>query len=53
MWESGSKAEAVAELESALTRLPDNRELLSALASYYQQLGENEKLEKLLQNYAQ
>jgi predicted Zn-dependent protease len=53
LWESGSKTEAIAELESALARLPDNRELLSALASYYQQLGENEKLEKLMQNYAQ
>jgi predicted CXXCH cytochrome family protein len=52
LWETGSKREAVAELESALSRLPASRELVSALASYYQQLGEQEKLDLLIQQYA-
>jgi predicted CXXCH cytochrome family protein len=46
-WESGRQQEAVATLEAALASHPGNRDLLSALASYYQQLGEEEKLRAL------
>jgi predicted CXXCH cytochrome family protein len=51
LWETGDKTQAVAVLESALGRHPGNRELVSALASYYQQLGEEEKLRLLMQQY--
>ena len=51
LWESGSREEAVRELESALRRQPGNRELASALASYYEQLGEKEKLEALMKSF--
>lgn len=47
LWESGRQQEAVATLEAALTAHPGNRDLLSALASYYRQLGEEEKLRAL------
>jgi len=52
LWESGQTEAAVRELESALNRFPGNRELVSALASYYQQLGEDEKLRELAEQYA-
>jgi len=51
LWESGQQTQAVAELESALIRLPGNPELVSALASYYQQMGETEKLETLMKRF--
>jgi predicted CXXCH cytochrome family protein len=51
LWETGSKRQAVAELESAVARHPGNRDLVSALASYYQQLGEQEKLSRLMEQY--
>jgi len=47
LWESGQQTKAVATLEAALSTHPGNRDLLSALASYYQQLGEEEKLRAL------
>jgi len=47
LWESGRQREAVAALEAALATHPGNRDLMSALASYYQQLGEEEKLRAL------
>jgi predicted CXXCH cytochrome family protein len=47
LWESGRQQEAVATLESALANHPGNPDLMSALASYYQQLGEEEKLRAL------
>jgi Flp pilus assembly protein TadD len=50
LWETGQRQQAVAELEAALTRLPGNPELISALAAYYRQLGETEKLQKLVPN---
>ena len=40
LWEAGRQEDAIEVLESALQRLPGNRELISALASYYQQRGE-------------
>jgi predicted CXXCH cytochrome family protein len=48
LWETGKRTEAVAELESAVRRFPGNRQLLAALASYYEQLGEKEKLEAII-----
>jgi predicted Zn-dependent protease len=48
LWESGKRDEAVSALEEALQKIPGNRELISALASYYRQLGEEEKLRLLL-----
>jgi Flp pilus assembly protein TadD len=48
LWETGSREQAVAELESALEYQPGNQEMVSALASYYQQLGQSEKLKLLL-----
>ena len=49
LWESGQREAAVAELESSLQQHPGNNELVSALASYYQAMGEEEKLQRLLQ----
>jgi Tfp pilus assembly protein PilF len=51
LWETGSRQQAVSELESALATHPGNRDLVSALASYYQQLGEQEKLNRLAERY--
>lgn len=53
LWESGQRDPAIATLESALDRFPGNRELVSALGSYYQQLGEEEKLRALAEKYGQ
>jgi hypothetical protein len=39
-------------MESALNRFPGNRELVSALGNYYQQIGEEEKLKALIERYA-
>jgi len=50
-WETGSKNQAVEDLEMALSRHPGNQELASALASYYQQLGKEEKLKLLIQQF--
>ncbi len=52
LWETGSRIQAVSELETALARYPGNRDLVTALASYYQQLGEEEKLRRLMEQYA-
>lgn len=49
LWDSGSRQEAVATLESLLADHPGNRDLTGALASYYQALGEEEKLQRLQQ----
>jgi tetratricopeptide (TPR) repeat protein len=38
LWESGRREEAIATLEAALADHPGNRDLQSALASYYQEL---------------
>lgn len=53
LWEGGEQKQAVAVLEVAVKSQPGNRDLVSALASYYQQLGEDEKLRQLQQQYAQ
>lgn len=52
LWEAGKRDRAVGELESALANNPGSRELVQALASYYQQLGSTEKLEALKKQYA-
>jgi predicted CXXCH cytochrome family protein len=49
LWETGNRGQAVAELESTLEIQPGNQQIISALASYYEQLGEQEKLRLLLQ----
>lgn len=51
LWETGSREQAVTELETALANNPGDRDLVSALASYYQQLGEDEKLRFLIDMY--
>ena len=52
LYESGAHDEAIAALESALNSQPGNRDMAAALASYYQQQGETEKLEELVQKYS-
>jgi Flp pilus assembly protein TadD len=52
LWETGNRKQAITELERTLANSPGNRELVSALASYYQQLGEEEKLRQLLERYS-
>lgn len=47
LWEIGQKEKAVEILEAAWQRLPGNPELYSALQSYYQALGDTEKLQNL------
>jgi len=47
LWETGQQQQAVSTLEAALASHPGDRDLLSALASYYQQLGETDKLRAL------
>ena len=48
-WENGDRQGAVSALEALLEAHPGNRELIMALASYYQVLGEDEKLRQLQQ----
>ena len=40
-------------LEAALKKQPGNQEIVSALGSYYQQQGDDEKLQNLTQKYSQ
>ena len=47
LWETGQQQQAVTTLEAALAGHPGDRDLISALASYYQQLGETDKLRAL------
>ena len=49
LWETGQRQPAVAALEAALGEHPGDRDLRAALASYYQQLGEQDKLRGLQQ----
>ena len=53
LYETGQREQAVAVLENALKRHPGNRELVSALASYYQQMGLTDKFEALRMLYEQ
>jgi predicted CXXCH cytochrome family protein len=52
LYENGSPDLAIEVLENALQTLPENQNLISALASYYQQQGETEKLQKLMEKYS-
>jgi tetratricopeptide (TPR) repeat protein len=51
LWETGQRQQAVTTLEAQLARHPGTPDLVSALASYYQQLGEQEKLQQLQERY--
>ena len=53
LYENQQPAEAITVLENALEHQPGNRDLVTALASYYQQTGELDKLEVLRMRYAQ
>jgi len=48
LWETGRRQDAVAELEALLAAHPGNPQLVSALASYYRELGDEEKLGRLV-----
>jgi predicted CXXCH cytochrome family protein len=48
LYEAGQRERSIAVLEAALESHPGNQDLVSALASYYRQMGENRKLEQLL-----
>jgi tetratricopeptide (TPR) repeat protein len=49
LWESGARQDAVATLESLLEEHPGSRDVSTALASYYRELGDEEKLRALQQ----
>jgi predicted CXXCH cytochrome family protein len=51
LWESGEQEQATRQLEESLEQFPGNQELVSALGSYYQQLGETEKFQALMEQY--
>ncbi len=52
LYESGTHDQAIAMLEAVLEQQPGNQEIISALASYYQQQGDDEKLQNLIQKYS-
>jgi predicted CXXCH cytochrome family protein len=52
LYESGAHDQAISELESALNSSPQSRDLVMALASYYQQQGQTEKLQLLVDEYS-
>jgi predicted CXXCH cytochrome family protein len=51
LYEDGEHDRAIAVLEDALEKHPGNEQLVSALASYYQQRGNLEKLQQLMERY--
>jgi Flp pilus assembly protein TadD len=53
LYESGQHEQAISVLEAALEKQPGNQEIVSALGSYYQQQGHDEKLQNLIQKYSQ
>jgi tetratricopeptide (TPR) repeat protein len=53
LFENGQQDLSIEVLESALETQPGNRELVSALASYYEQLGYEEKLQELIRKQTQ
>jgi predicted Zn-dependent protease len=53
LYESGQHDQSISVLESALQKQPGNQEIITALASYYQQQGQDEKLRELIGKYAQ
>ena len=53
LYENKRYEQAIAVLEAALQKQPANREIISALGSYYQQQGKDTKLQELNQRYTQ
>jgi len=53
LYESGRHEQAISVLEAALQKQPGNPEIISALGSYYQQGGNDEKLQVLIQKQSQ
>jgi len=53
LFEIGQQELSIKVLESAVDAQPGNRELVSALASYYEQLGYKEKLQELIGKHTQ
>ena len=53
LFTSGRHEQAISVLEEALQKQPGNQEIISALGSYYQQQGNDEKLQDLIQKYPQ
>jgi tetratricopeptide (TPR) repeat protein len=51
LYENKQQEQAITVLETALQNQPGNRELVSALASYYQQQGNEEKLQELIRKH--
>jgi len=49
LWEQNQRQQAIESLEKLLASHPGNPDLVSALASYYQQLGDQDKLQKLIE----
>jgi len=52
-YESSQHEQAIFVLEPALEKQLGNQDIISALASYYQQQGNEEKLQELIQKYSQ
>jgi tetratricopeptide (TPR) repeat protein len=53
LYESGQHDQAISVLESALQKQPGSQEIVTALASYYEQQGQDEKLQELIGKYSQ
>jgi Flp pilus assembly protein TadD len=53
LYENKRYEQAISVLEAALQKQPGNQEIVSALGSYYQQQGENEKMQALTRKYTQ
>jgi len=53
LYENKQHDQAISVLEAALEKQPGNQEIVSALGSYYQQQGDDEKLQNLIQKYFQ
>ncbi|MFC1796328.1 hypothetical protein ACFL1V_04455 [Pseudomonadota bacterium] len=53
LFESGQQQSAITVLETALEKQPGNRELVSALASYYELSGDEENLQELIRKQSQ
>jgi len=53
LYENGKHDQAISVLESALQKQPGSQEIVTALASYYQQQGQDEKLQELSRRYSQ
>jgi len=53
LYENKRHDQAISVLETALEKQPGNQEIVSALGSYYQQQGYDEKLRELIGKYSQ